>query len=119
MGYNSGLIILNDSLHVIKENPLQFTEGVVQAIQGAGGRLRDGQYVDIGVQNHVNAASLFHMAHADEHRAVLIGGNCIRPLPGKTQFYGGYIKPETVNEDVLRDMADTMGFRLVKKAKKN
>lgn len=62
MGFNSVIIIRNDSLHVIAENGLTFTEKVVSAIRESGGHLREGNFVDIGIQGHVNAATLFHMA---------------------------------------------------------
>lgn len=118
MGHQSAIVVLHDSLHEIEANALQFTAGVVSACRQAGCRLKNGSYIDIPIQGYVNAATLFHSAHADVHDVYIVGGNCARKLP-TTQplLYGGYIKPETVNEDVLRGMADALGFRLVKKSK--
>ena len=119
MGYNSGLIILNDSLHVIAENALSFTEQVVGTIQRCGGGLREGQDVDISIGGHANAATLFHMQHADVHDAYLFGGNTARRLPTNAPLlYSGYRKPEEANLDVLKGMADALGFRLVRKSGK-
>jgi len=116
MGYNSGLIVLNDALHVIKENPLQFTEGVVRAIQSAPMSYHRGERrIDIGVQGHVNAASLFHMAHADEHQVYVVGGNTALAVPGGFTRIGGYQDPNETNLALLKQMADSAGYRLVKK----
>jgi hypothetical protein len=94
---------------------LQFTQGVVSAIRGAGGGLMES--VDISVQGHLNAASLFHMAHADVHDVYLFGGNTVRRLPGGATMYRSYRDPAQVNEEVVRNMADALGFRLVRKKK--
>jgi len=118
MGFNSVVVILNDGLHDIEQNPLQFTQGVVNAIRSAGGNLRENQRVDIPVGSHGNAASLVHMAHADDHRAYLVGGNTARFIPGGHVFYTHYRKPEDVDKELLKSMADAAGFRLVKKTKK-
>ena len=118
MGYNSGLIVLNDALYVIEQNPLQFTEGVVRAIQSAGGHLRTPPgRIDIAVQGHVNAASLFHMAHADEHQVYVVGGNCAQAIKGGFTSIRGYQDSDETNLALLKSMADEMGFRLVKKSK--
>ena len=115
MGFNSVVIIRNDSLHVIAENGLTFTEKVVSAIRESGGGLREGSYVDIGIQGHVNAASLFHMAHADVHKAYLIGGNTARFIPGGSVVYTAWRDPKQVDLELLKSMADAAGYRLVKK----
>ena len=115
MGYNSVVIIRNDSLHVIAENALTFTEKVVSAIQEAGGHLREGAFVDIGIQGHVNAATLFHMAHADIHNAYLIGGNTARFIPGGGMVYSAWRDPKQVDLELIKSMADAAGYRLVKK----
>lgn len=115
MGYNSGLIILNDALHVIKDNPLEFTEQVVRAIQLSGGRLQTGTRVDIFVGGHGNAASLFHMAHADEHQVYVVGGNTAFAVPGGFTRIGGYQDPKETNLALIKQMADAAGYRLVKK----
>lgn len=115
MGFNSGIIIHNDSLHVIAQNALQFTDGVVRAIQSAGGRLPNGKRVDIGVQGHVNAASLFHMAHADEHQVYVVGGNTALAVPGGWTSIRNYQDPNETNLALIKQMADAAGYRLVKK----
>jgi len=116
MGYNSGLIILNDALHVIKDNPLQFTEGVVRAIQSAPMSYHRGaSRIDVAVQGHVNAASLFHMAHADEHQVYVVGGNTALVVPGGFTRIGGYQDPKETNLALIKQMADVAGYRLVKK----
>lgn len=116
MGYNSGLIILNDALHVIKDNPLQFTEGVVRAIQSAPMSCHRGaNRIDVAVQGHVNAAFLFHMAHADEHQVYVVGGNTALAVPDGFTRIGGYQDPKETNLALIKQMADSAGYRLVKK----
>ena len=116
MGYNSGLIILNDALHVIKDNPLRVTEGVVRAIQSAPMSYHRGaSRIDVAVQGHVNAASLFHMAHADEHQVYVVGGNTALAVPGGFTRIGGYQDPKETNLALIKQMADEAGYRLVKK----
>lgn len=118
MGYNSGIIILNDALDQIEKNPLQFTQRVVQAIREQGGHLKAGKVVDIAVGNHGNAAGLFHMAHADEHIAYLIGGNTSRALPDANTIIPRNRDEKEVDIELLKKMADAAGFRLSKKPKK-
>lgn len=118
MGFNSVIIIRNDSLHVIAENGLTFTEKIVSAIQSGGGHLREGTFVDIGIQGHVNAATLFHMAHADIHNAYLIGGNTARFIPGGSMVYHTWRDPKQVDLELIKSMADAAGYRLVRKTAK-
>ncbi len=118
MGYNSGIIILNDALDQIEKNPLQFTQRVVQAIREQGGHLKPGKIVDIAVGNHGNASGLFHMAHADEHTAYLIGGNTSRPLPEARTIIPRHRDEKEVDIELLKKMADAAGFRLSKKPTK-
>lgn len=117
MGFNSVIVILNDGLHDIKQNPVQFTAGVVNAICQGGGHLREGNHIDIPVGNHGNAASLVHMAHADIHNAYLVGGNTARFIPGGSIVYSAYRDPKQVDIELLKSMADAAGYRLVKKRK--
>lgn len=115
MGYNSGLVIMNDSLHEIAENPLQFTEGVVRTIHTSRGPLSLGRSVDIAVRGHVNAATLFHMAHADEHKVFVVGGNGAMAIPGGLAHIRNHQDPNETNLALIRQMADKAGYRLVKK----
>lgn len=115
MGFNSGLVILHDALHGIEENPLQFTAGVVRAIQSSGSHLPSGKRVDISVGGHGNAASLFHMAHADEHQVYVVGGNTAIAVPGGWTSIRNYQDPNETNLALIKQMADSAGYRLVKK----
>jgi len=116
MGYNSAVIILHDALHNIKENPLQFTDSLVQTIlkQSIGNPERP---VSFGVGNHGNPVALFHTAHANEHCIYIVGGNTAHRMPGFLSI-GGYMDPKEMEEKALREMADQMGYRLVKKSER-
>jgi hypothetical protein len=114
MGLNSAILLLNDALHDIENNPIEFTKKVVQAIQGSGFSLSK-KGVDIGVGSHGNAATLFHMAHADEHQVYLVGGNQAVPIERGCTYISGYEDPQKTNLKLLKQMADAAGYRLVKK----
>lgn len=118
MGYNSGLIILHDALGDIRDNATEFTHSVLAAIADSGINLREGKAVDIRAGMHVNAASLFHVAHADVHIPYLVGGNTAQKLPALLNIRN-YLSPEECALQTLQQLADAAGYRLVKKSKQD
>jgi len=115
MGYNSGIIILHDALHEIKTHPQQFVDGLVQKI---GERSISNGFgnLDVRVGCHINAASVFHTAHADVHDVYAIGGNtALRLLRSGSIMVPTSISNKELEISVLMKMADKMGFRLVAK----
>lgn len=113
MGFNSTLVVLNDALGEIENDP-NFGRNVAKAIMEMGAYPKPGQHVDIVAGHHGNAATVVDCHHADSSALILVGGN-----------YGTVVQPhacgwdhENGQEEALRIWADNMGFRLVRKSKK-
>lgn len=70
MGWNTGVIILNDALSTIEANPEEFTKNLLEAIRNFRG-----ESVNVAVGGHVNAAAVFHQSHADNTGVYALGGN--------------------------------------------
>lgn len=98
MGMNTAMIVRNDFLHEIQKDR-DFGSKVFNAIISAGRGDYHGQSFDV-----------LPCCHADYVQVVAIGGNTIRRLGGYAGTYAN------TDEEVLRNLADSMGFRLVKKA---
>lgn len=96
MGFNTAIIVRNDFLHEIKDDP-DFGQKVYGATIGNGRGPYHGQSFDV-----------LPSQHADYTQIVAIGGNTIWRFGSR---------PET-DEKELRYLADVMGFRLVRKAVK-
>lgn len=103
MGYNTTLIVLNDALHEI-ENDKDFGMKVAQATR----KVSLGKEVDISSGYHCNAATVIETHHADGIKLIAVGGNCGQDLG----YVGGY---RSNPEDMLRSLADSMGFKVSKK----
>ena len=99
MGMNTALIIRNDFLHEIEEDA-DFGKKVSDAIRYAG--YPNPPY-------HGQAFDVLPTCHADYAQVVVISGNTIRRLGG----YAGTSR--STDEEILRNLADSMGYRLTKK----
>lgn len=99
MGLNTACIIRNDFLHEIEEDA-KFGKRVADAVRYASHPER--------APYHGQGFDVLPCSHADYIQVVAIGGNSIRRLG-----YGGTWTAD--DEAVLRQLADSMGFRVVKK----
>ena len=108
MGLNSTVIILNDGLHEIQEDK-EFGAKVAAAIQ----KLRPNQAEVIGSGSHSNVAYVVETHHADNTAIIAVGGNHASNL-GVT-FKTTHHHKEDVQIDILKQLADRLGYRLVKK----
>lgn len=109
MGFNTAVIILNDSVHMADENPHVGTD-LYHAVCNA--RADDKFSGAIAVQKNRGVATLGYALpsqHADTIQIVAVGGNQIRTL--------GFSYSND-DEVILRTLADKLGFRLVKKKQK-
>lgn len=107
MGFNSTVVVMNDALDSIA-NDKEFGKKLSDAILGLG---VPGGYADVSAMSHVNAATVIETHHADFMVVVGVGGNMgVQLGPG-----GGY---RATNEDMLRTLADSMGFDLRRKPKR-
>lgn len=118
MGWNTGVIILNDAMDQITKNPNEFVGNLNEAmslyqVTGFQRNHRDNACLDIQVGNHGNAASVFHQSHADSVGVYSIGGNCASKM--METYNGGRHTREDDKLELLKHMADVMGYRLHKK----
>lgn len=96
MGFNTAMILRNDHLDRIHQDPDFGTKVFTATITN-------------GQVNREQAFDVLPSVHADEIQVVAIGGNSIRRLGG---YAGNYASDD---EEILRNLADSMGFRLEKK----
>ena len=104
MGFNTAVVVLNDALDSIRSDA-EIGERIDRAIMLVR---REGGDVSAHGKNavHVNAIRVLPPQHADYVQIVAVGGNTIRNL-------GWSMKWEP--EDLLRDLADHLGYSLRKK----
>lgn len=107
MGFNSTIVVLNDALDYIKEDP-HFGKTLYEAILEQ--HLR-GDYVDIHAGSFCNAATVIEQHHADFLVGVVVGGNTGSNL--------GYIGPYSLDpqtEDgkraILKGIASKFGLEI-------
>lgn len=112
MGFNTPVLILNDALHLI-ENDREFGKNIAKAIFSAYARQ---QPIDIGVSGHCNAATVLPPAHADVVQVIAFGGNHASTLMRIGN--GGHHYTSEEQMQLVKDLADQYGFRLVKKTAK-
>jgi len=106
MGLNTSVLIKNDALHEIAEDK-DFGSKIQQAVQ----RVFE-KPIQITSGKISNAAIVVETHHSDDISVVAFGG-------GKAQQLGSLIRNESDKpEEILRALAATMGYRLVKKTKK-
>lgn len=98
MGMNTACIIRNDFLHEIENDP-GFGKKVAEAIRYVG--YPNPPY-------HGQAFDVLPSCHADYVQVIAISGNTIRRLG-----YGGNYRND--DEEILRHLADSMGYSLRKK----
>jgi hypothetical protein len=104
MGFNSTLFVLNDRLHDIAE----YKNLGEQLRYILGGCPRPGQKICDGM-------TVVECHHADYTAIIAAGGNCASLLG--TLCDAHHHTPEA-RVNVLRDLADAMGFDLVAKPKR-
>ena len=97
MGFNSVVMILNDPLHELERNP-NLGEHIGYAIQEYPKECNGNQFRVLGSN------------HADQMHLYAVGGNTGRDLG----FVGGYRSNDV---EILKALAEKMGFRVVKKRK--
>jgi hypothetical protein len=110
MGYNTGVMILNDALDTIRDHPKQFVDGIWDAVG-----LWRGRPTTFPVGNYGNPATVFHMGHADQVGVYSIGANCVHPM------YIGFEHYHTTDAgklELLRQMAKEMGYDLRRRPKR-
>ena len=116
MGFNTTVVVMNDALTAIENDP-KFGKSLVQAIL----KLQRGKQVDVPAYSynedgeargvHCNAATAIESHHADGNAIVAVGGNCATVL-GMTW---GLHHREEDKIDMLKQLASECGYNLRKK----
>lgn len=120
MGYNTAIIVLNDALDMIRDDPT-FGKNLHDAVIGRERDPRGNRLIrDIPAYSSkggvfCNAASVIESHHADGTTVIAVGGNYGTVLH---ETYGWKHHETDQQERLVREMADKLGYRLVKKASK-
>jgi len=104
MGFNTSVLILNDHLHNIELDP-EFGKNLAHAISSCTGV----EPISVPSGSSGNAAKVIGTHHADISSLVAIGGNM-----GIEILRTGF-KDEL---GLLKDLADKLGYKVIKKNKK-
>lgn len=110
MGYNTTVVVMVDALDQIEADP-KFGKNLVAAIMSTVNEKPGDRLADVRAGNHINAATVIESHHADQLVPVLVGGNTGRVM---SDAWIGYASGD---EAALRNIAERMGYRLVKKEK--
>jgi hypothetical protein len=116
MGFNTTVVVHNDSLHTIEKDP-DFGKNLVQAIRVMDCHRSD-KVIDVPSINHANAAEVIETHHADQIVAVAIGANSGAEL-GYAGHWSLFHEGEKGKVEMLRTLADKLGYQLRKKPKNN
>lgn len=115
MGFLTTIVIDNDMVHTIKDDP-KFGEKVYQAVLQVD-MAKPGELVPIyshgQLSGRVGEAVETH--HADTVVPVLVGAQQIRALPEASTSWGH--DNRAVEEAILRRLAEKLGYRVSKKPK--
>lgn len=106
MGYNTTVVVMNDALNEIKNDP-KFGEKLSQAVM----KVVFGSPVDVAALNYMNAATVIESHHADGTAIVAVGGNYGVVLG----YVGGDPNTEEGKLHILKELARRMGYNLTKK----
>jgi hypothetical protein len=113
MGFNTTVVIMNDSLGAIANDPT-FGKSLAEAVVQRKEDVPAYSYVDGKIRGvHCNAATVIESHHADGTAIVAVGGNMGVKLD--EVWYVGNIWTEEGKLKIIKQMADNMGYRLVKK----
>ena len=110
MGYQTTLVIKNDALNDIDTDPKGWWDKTSQIIQGFfGAKPRD-----YGHGTHSNGFTVASVAHADVTTVIAVGQNHSTVL-GQYSRQDHHTPEKQV--ELLKKLADDLGYRLVKKTK--
>lgn len=111
MGWNTTVVVYNDALGAIKDDP-EFGRKLAEAISRRSAGIRGDDPVDVPAGNHANAAMVVESHHADSTAVITVAGN-LGILQAQT--YGWDHHTPEGSERVLRAWAEKLGFDLVQK----
>jgi hypothetical protein len=108
MGFNTTVVVMNDSLDFIRRDT-DFGKKLADAIQSAAVKCP----VGISALGASNAATVIETHHADGIALCAIGGNYGSRLT--TLWYVGDITSDECKLKILKQFADDLGYRIVRK----
>lgn len=111
MGHNTAVLILNDALDQIENDP-DFGKNLAQAIRRTSS---SAERIDVRAGNHCNAATVLATQHADFAQIFVVGGNCGFKL-GDFWMCEDWRENSTQME-IIRRLAEKHGYTLRKKPK--
>jgi hypothetical protein len=111
MGFNTTVVILNDAVHEIKDDP-DFGRHLHDAVLGLALPERS-RLVPSGC--HANAAEVIEHHHADGLKLVAVGGNTGWDLGVEVSYRVAHEGSAALEEALLRVLADKLGYRVSKK----
>lgn len=117
MGFNTVVLIRNDGFGQLEQHPGDFVRGIQRGTASVMRPTLAHKVVDIAVGNHGNVAQVVSCDHADYVHLIAAGGNYATDL-GRVYFppqQGHHSEEGQVN--LLKCLADKLGYRLVKKGK--
>ncbi len=109
MGYNTSVLVLNDCLHDIANDP-EFGKNLSDACAAVW---RGKAPVAVSAGPSYGAASVIRSHHSTEYSALLFGGNTARNISNNA-----WLRDGQTDLEVLQAIADKLGFELVEKTKK-
>ena len=118
MGYNTGVILLNDHIDAIWENPDKFAEDFKQGFYDASRNVTTLRQdtISFSLGACANGGSIFHLAHADAVGVYAIGGNHTSKM--FSVYNGGRHYRDEDRLRLLKGLAEEMGYRISKITKK-
>lgn len=111
MGFNTPVLILNDAMENLRTDPLVGTKLYNAIMHSTSPKYRD-RGVDFSIGNHCNGGLVLPSKHADETQVIAVGGNYMRSV------YSGYYLDMMDSVKICKAVADSLGYRLVKKSEK-
>jgi len=111
MGYNATVVVMVDALDRLEKDPT-FGKSLADAIRLMMTHRPD--RLDVGSGGHANAAHVVEVHHADSTSLVTIGGNL---GVSHLQTYGWRHTEPALQERMLREWADKLGFDVVARPK--
>jgi len=114
MGYNTTVVVHNDALNAI-ENDKDFGKNLARAIIHLD--ITRDRIIDVPAGNYCNAVEIIESHHADNLEAVVVGANA-----GWKLGYAGHWSINAHTDEgkvqILKNLAEQMGYTLRKKARK-
>lgn len=111
MGYNTSILILNDSLDAIKKDE-QFGKRLADGILESYGR--PSGKIDVRAGMHMSAVSIIAQHHADVKSLIMVGGNYGREIE-RFHYEFPIYDSDRGKLAILRKFAWQLGYRVVKK----